>query len=128
MLAWRAGQFRGLYCTDGVMPRIHGGKYHPVLRKKRSDDLFTRKHADNIPGGIDPNPSPLALGSWWCARPHLYILVPYKYLVFVLFCFFSPRIACRVQRRAPLIVLILLFLVRYRPADPWGSIYFGVLF
>ena len=34
-------------------------------------------------------------------------------LLLVLFCF-SPRIACRGERRAPLFVLVLLFLVFYR--------------
>ena len=57
--------------------------------------------------------------------PHLYVFVLY-----FVFCFrsFSPRIACRGERRAPLFVLILLFLVFHRPADPWGSILFGISF
>ena len=42
-------------------------------------------------------------GGWWCARPHLSL-----YLCCILF--FSPRIACREERRlVPLIVLILVF-------------------
>ena len=57
------------------------------------------------------------------ARPDLNIL----YLI-LFFFFFTSRIACRGERGAPLFVPILLFLVFYRPADPWGSILFWYIF
>ena len=52
------------------------------------------------------------------------------FIFYILFYFrsFSPRIACRGERGAPLFVPILLFLVFYRPADPWGSILFWYTF
>lgn len=57
------------------------------------------------------------------ARPDLHTL--YFYFIFLSF---SPRIARRGERGAPLFVPILLFLVFYRPADPWGSILFWYTF
>ena len=51
--------------------------------------------------------------------------------IFVLYFIFSPRIACRGERRAPLLHYIFsdfLFLVIYRPTDPRGSILFSYTF
>ena len=77
-----------------------------------------------------PPPLPLAVcllhtGKLVVRGPHLYTLY---FILYFLFRPFSPRIACRGERGAPLLVPILLFLVFYRPADPWGSILFWYTF